>query len=50
MDQYVIIRSKVFESTEKFQKKVNEQARKGYKAVNIAGMEGGYVVLMERVG
>lgn len=49
MDQYVIIRSKVFESTEKFQKKVNEQARKGYKAVNITGMEGGYVVLMERI-
>ena len=49
MDKYVIVRSKVFESTEKFQKKINEQARKGYKAVNIAGMEGGYVVLMERI-
>lgn len=49
MDKYVLIRSKVFESTDKFQKKVNDQARKGYRAVNISGMEGGYVVLMEKM-
>ncbi len=49
MDKYVIIKSSVFESAAKFEKKVNDQAHKGYKAINIAGMEGGYVVLMEKI-
>lgn len=48
MEKYVIIRGKAFESMDKFQKRINEQASKGYKAVNIAGNMG-TIVLMEKI-
>ncbi len=50
MDKYVIIEKKVFEKTAAFEKRVNDQSRKGYKALNISvSQSGGYAVLMEKV-
>ena len=48
MEKYVIVRGKAFESMDKFQKRVNEQASKGYKAVSITGNMG-TIVLMEKI-
>lgn len=48
MEQYVIVSQKPFESKGKFQKRINDQAKKGYKAVGISGQMGGHV-LMEKV-
>jgi hypothetical protein len=48
MEKYIIVRGKAFESVDKFQKRVNEQAAKGYKAINVAGQIG-TVVLMEKL-
>lgn len=48
MEKYVIIRAKAFQSLDKFQKSVNEQAAKGYKAISICGPSGTNV-LMEKI-
>lgn len=48
MEKYIILRGKAFESLDKFQKRVNEQAAKGYRAVNLAGNMG-TIVLMEKI-
>lgn len=48
MEKYVIVRGKAFQSLEKFQKQVNEQAAKGYKAISITGPNGN-IVLMEKI-
>lgn len=48
MDKYIILRTKSFESLEKFQKRINEQAMKGYRAVCFGGQTGG-LVLMEKI-
>jgi hypothetical protein len=47
MEKYIIVRGKAFESVDKFQKRVNEQAAKGYKALSITGAAG-TIVLMEK--
>ena len=48
MEKYIIVRGKAFESTDKFQKRVNDQASKGYKAISITGAAG-TIVLMEKI-
>lgn len=47
MEKYIIVRGKAFESIDKFQKRVNEQASKGYRAISITGTMG-TIVLMEK--
>jgi hypothetical protein len=48
MEQYIFIKMKPFESMSKFQVRINDQARKGYTAINVTGQHGGFVVLMEK--
>ncbi len=48
MEKYILVRGKAFESVDKFQKRVNEQAAKGYKAISVAGQVG-TIVLMEKL-
>ena len=47
MEKYVIVRVKAFEKAEKYQKRINEQAAKGYRAISITAA--GNVVLMEKI-
>jgi hypothetical protein len=47
MEKYIILRVKAFEKAEKYQKRVNDQAAKGYKAISITSH--GNVVLMEKI-
>tara|TARA_B100000745_G_scaffold292490_1_gene233410 strand:- start:466 stop:618 length:153 start_codon:yes stop_codon:yes gene_type:complete len=49
MDKYVILEKKLFEKTAAFEKRINEQYRKGYRAVNMALGQSGYAVLLEKV-
>jgi hypothetical protein len=50
MDKYKFLKKGLFESLEKFQTRINEQARKGYKAISMAKESNGYmVVLFERL-
>lgn len=49
MDKYVIIQKKAFEKNSSFEKRINEQARKGYRAINLTVYGGVYAVLMEKM-
>ncbi len=49
MEKYVLLKVKPFESLKKFQARINEQARKGYRAINITGQHGAQVILMEKI-
>lgn len=48
MEKYIILEKKMFEKTSAFEKRVNDQHRKGYRAVNMALGQAGYAVLMEK--
>jgi hypothetical protein len=49
MDKYIILEKKMFEKTVSFEKRINDQQRKGYRAVNMALGQAGYAVLMEKM-
>ena len=49
MDKYIILEKKMFEKSSAFEKRINEQNRKGYRAVNMALGQAGYAVLMEKM-
>ncbi|MBO6517147.1 MAG: hypothetical protein JJ975_11410 [Bacteroidia bacterium] len=49
MDKYMILQRKAFEKTVAFEKRINEQARKGYRAVNLYVGQAGWAVLMEKI-
>lgn len=49
MEKYIILSSKTFEKIEKFQVRVNEQARKGYKAISMSHTGGNMCVLFEKI-
>ncbi len=49
MDKYMILQRKAFEKAATFEKRLNEQARKGYRAVNLHTGQGGWAVLMEKM-
>jgi len=48
MDKVKIITKGVFESVSKFEARVNEFSREGWKAISISSDGGGMAVLMER--
>lgn len=48
MEKYIIITSKAFEKMEKFQSRINDQARKGYRVVNMTHTGGTLAVLFEK--
>jgi len=49
MDRYKIIKKGVFESTTKFEEKINSLTLEGWKAISIASDQGSIVVLMEKI-
>jgi hypothetical protein len=49
MNKYRVFRKKIFESDEKFEKRLNEECRKGYRPINLTYDAGaGLVVLLEK--
>lgn len=49
MDKYKFLKKGFFESLEKFESRLNDQARKGYRAIAMTKEPNGYmVVLFER--
>ena len=48
MEKYIIIRAKAFQGMDKFDKKINEMAQKGYRPIAMSG-ELGTNVLMEKI-
>lgn len=49
MDKYKFLKKGLFESLQKFEGRINEQARKGYNAIAMTREPNGYmVVLFER--
>lgn len=49
MEKYVILQMKAFEKSETFQKRINDQVRKGYRALNLASGSAGVMVLFEKI-
>ncbi len=49
MEKYIIVTSKAFEKTEKFQARINDLARKGYRVVNMTHTGGSLCVLFEKL-
>ena len=49
MQLYKFLKKGTFESLEKFEKKVNEEARGGWKVINFAHDYESVIVLFERV-
>lgn len=49
MDEYKLFYQKAFESTSKFEKRLNEFCQKGWKAISIAAGKGGSTILLQRV-
>lgn len=49
MNKYKIFRKKVFESDDKFEKRLNEECRKGYRPINMTyDASIGLAVLLEK--
>ncbi len=48
MNQYRLIKQKVFETTEKFETRLNDECGRGWRVVNLAGNGNGLVALLER--
>ena len=48
MDTYIILQKGAFEKVKAFEKRINDQHRKGYRAVNLMAGSAGYAVLMEK--
>lgn len=48
MDKYKILRKKVFESNDKFDERLNETARQGWRAISISETRGALTVLLEK--
>lgn len=50
MKKYVLFKRKLFESLEKFEDRLNEECRKGYRPVAMMPEHGGHlVVLLEKI-
>ncbi len=45
----MILQRKAFEKLTTFEKRINEQSRKGYRAVNLHVGQAGWAVLMEKM-
>ncbi len=48
MEEYKYFRIKAFESNEKFEKRLNDMCRQGWKPIAIAGVQG-TIVLLQKV-
>lgn len=49
MNKYRVFRKKLFESDDKFEKRLNEECRKGYRPISMTYDAGtGMVVLLEK--
>lgn len=46
MKKYQLFKKKLFESVEKFEARLNEECRKGYRPVGIASESNGYLIVM----
>ena len=49
MDEYKLLAQNVFESTKKFEKRLNEICNQGWKPISIAAGQGGNTVLLQKV-
>ncbi len=49
MEKYIILTSKAFEKMDKFQSRLNDQSRKGYKALSMTHTGGSLCVLFEKI-
>jgi hypothetical protein len=50
MKKYVIFKKKLFESTDKFEDRLNEECRKGYRSISMTTEpNGSLVVLLEKM-
>ena len=49
MDEYKLLEKGVFESTKKFEKRLNEMCNQGWSAKSIASGQGGVIVLLQKV-
>lgn len=49
MEEYKLFSQKAFESTVKFEKRLNEICMKGWKAISIAAGTGGNVILLQKI-
>lgn len=47
-NKYRILSKKLFESTSKFEERMNEECRKGWKPTSISSDNGSVIVLMEK--
>ncbi len=49
MNKYKFLKKGVFESLDKFEKKLNEKVTEGWRVVNFTNDHDGIVVLLERI-
>jgi hypothetical protein len=49
MDEYKVFSQKAFESTQAFEKRLNEICQKGWKPISLSGSQMGIVALLEKV-
>ena len=49
MEKYIILVSKTFEKMDKYQARVNDQARKGYRAVSMVHSGGALCTLFKKI-
>ncbi len=49
MEEYKLFNQKAFESTAKFEKRLNEICQRGWKAISIAAGKGGNTILLQKI-
>jgi len=49
MEKYVLVQGKAFEKLAKYQTRLNDQARKGYRAVSMSNTSGVLCTLFEKI-
>lgn len=48
MERYRLFKRGIFESLEKFEKRLNDECRRGYRAVSVSQSDGTTLVLLEK--
>lgn len=49
MDEYKLFKQKVFESLEKFEKRLNEKCQQGWKPLSISTVDDGNIILLQKI-